>query len=198
MLEPILDFIQANVHIAPYFICALLLLAGLNLPVSEDLMLFVSGVLASQYPSYTIPLFLGVFIGSYASDLICYAVFGRFLGQKIFETKFFSKDRRLKRLKKIEEFYNRYGNLTLFFGRFIPFGVRNALFISAGLSKMSAWKFATIDFFSCIISSTSYFLLYKNFGPSIFPYVKQGKIMAISLLFILIILGLIFWKRKKA
>ena len=195
-MDFLLDFIQSNVHLAPYLIFSLLLLAGLNLPVSEDIMLFITGVLASQNPSHTVPLFLGVFLGAYISDCICYAFLGRFLGQKIFNTKFFSKERRLKKLQKIEHFYEKYGIYTLFFGRFIPFGVRNALFISAGLSKMNAWKFAFADFCSCFISSITYFWIYKNYGSSVIPYIKRINVIAISILIFLALTAFFFFRRK--
>ncbi len=166
------------------------------MPISEDLMLFIAGILAAQHPSYTLPLFLSVFIGAYISDLICYTLFGRFLGQKIFETKFFSKQRRLKKLKTIEHFYTRYGMSTLFFGRFIPFGVRNALFISAGLSKMNAWRFALTDFFSCAISSISYFWLYKTYGNSVIPYIKRMNMIVLIFFILFAIAAFLFFRSK--
>ena len=38
-------------------------------------------------------------------------------------------------------FYKKYGALTLVIGRFIPFGVRNAIFLTSGISKMPFAKF---------------------------------------------------------
>ena len=195
LLEQLLEFIQSNVYLAPFVVFALLLLAGLNLPVSEDVMLFVSGVLAAEYPDQTLHLFLGVFLGAYASDLICYALFGRYLGSKIFGMKFFSKKGVLKKMRTIESFYDKYGVLTLFFGRFIPFGVRNLLFITAGLGKMNTWKFALSDLCSCLISCSGYFWLYKTYGSSVFPYLKQGNVVIVSLLILLI--PIVFAARKK-
>ena len=42
---------------------------------------------------------------------------------------------------QIENYYTKYGVVTLLIGRFIPFGVRNCLFVTAGIGKMRFWKF---------------------------------------------------------
>ena len=196
VVEQILDFIQSNVHMAPYAICFLLLLAGFNLPISEDLMLFISGILAAQNPDKITSLFLGVFLGSYVGDVLCFQFYGRYLGDMIFETKFFSKPSRVKKMKRIEHFYQKYGIITLFIGRFIPFGVRNALFISAGLAKMNPWKFAISDFLSCLISTTTYFWLYKTYGTSVLPYIKRGNVVFICIVIFALIAFVVAKKRK--
>ena len=43
------QFAQTHIHLAPFAIFGLLLLAGLNIPVSEDAMLFLSAILATQH-----------------------------------------------------------------------------------------------------------------------------------------------------
>ena len=48
MLDIVLQYVQANVEWAPFIIFGLLVLAGFNIPVSEDMMLFISGVLAAK------------------------------------------------------------------------------------------------------------------------------------------------------
>ena len=49
-MEDLILYAQQNADIAPWLIFGLLLLAGLNIPVSEDGMLFVSALLATQRP----------------------------------------------------------------------------------------------------------------------------------------------------
>ena len=61
-MSDLLVFLQGHIHIAPYVILGLLLLAGLNIPVSEDMMLFISGFLASQYPDQAVAFFVCVFM----------------------------------------------------------------------------------------------------------------------------------------
>lgn len=192
----ILEYIQANVAIAPYLIFGLLFLAGFNIPVSEDAMLFISALIAVKNPEYTYQLFIAVFLGAYISDVICYAFMGRYLGSKIFKLKFFASVASPERIEKVNNFYNKYGILTLMLGRFIPFGVRNALFLTAGLGKMNAWKFAISDLIACSISCVAFFSLYYNFGETVIEYVKKGNVIIFS---VAVIAGLvIFLKKKKA
>lgn len=195
-MEMILEYIQANVAIAPYLIFGLLFLAGFNIPVSEDAMLFISALIAVKNPEYTYQLFIAVFLGAYISDVICYAFMGRYLGSKIFKLKFFASVASPERIEKVNNFYNKYGILTLMLGRFIPFGVRNALFLTAGLGKMNAWKFAISDLIACSISCVAFFSLYYNFGETVIEYVKKGNVIIFS---VAVIAGLvIFLKKKKA
>lgn len=165
-MEAVLDYVQQHVQYAPYIIFGLLLLAGFNLPVSEDIMLFTSAILAAKNPEYAGMLFTGVFLGAYFSDLICYAFMGRYLGPKIFQIKMFSSMVSQEKIDKVNSFYSKYGVVTLILGRFIPFGVRNALFFTAGLGKMNAVKFALSDLLACTISCVTFFYLYYTFGES--------------------------------
>lgn len=176
-----LDFVQGNVQYAPYAFFILLLLAGFNLPISEDLMLLSSALIAIKNPHLKVELFMGVFLGAYLSDLICYAFVGRFLGEKMFKIKFFANMVSEDRLKKISSFYSRYGVFTLIIGRFIPFGVRNALFITAGLGKMNALRFALSDLLACTISCSFFFWLYFTYGESVIDIVKKGNLILFTL-----------------
>ena len=178
---------------APYIIFGALLLAGLNIPVSEDGMLFISALLAVSNPDRLYALFIAVFAGAYLSDLICYSL-GRFVGPRIWRIKFFSSIASPAKIDKLNEYYHKYGAATLFCGRFIPFGVRNALFLSAGLGKMDFKKFAFLDFSACLLSCSVYFTLYYNYGSAVIEYVKQSNIVIFS---VAILVVLIILYRKK-
>ena len=98
-------------------------------------------------------------------------------------------------------YYGQYGSLTLFFGRFIPFGVRNAIFISAGMGNMRPRHFLLADFFAAIISITIYFTLSFKIGESfkmIFPKIKIIVLIAfIALTIIILIVFFIKIKTQK-
>jgi len=193
-MESLIEYIQANVVMAPYLIFGLLFLAGFNIPVSEDVMIFISAILAAKNPEYMPHLFIGVFLGAYISDLICYSVMGRVLGNKIFKMKLFASMASPEKIDKVHSFYEKYGIITLVLGRFIPFGVRNALFLTAGLGKMNAWKFALSDLFACTLSTVSFFWLYYTYGNTVIEYVKKGNIIIFSIAAILAI-GIIIKKK---
>jgi membrane protein DedA with SNARE-associated domain len=194
-MEDLILYIQANIQYAHYIIFGALLLAGFNIPVSEDAMLFISGVLASQNPDYLVHLFVAVYLGAYFSDLICYGL-GRVIGPKLFEIRFFANMVSQERIDKISTYYRKYGVVTLILGRFIPFGVRNALFLTAGLGKMQFIKFALSDWLACTISTVCFFALYYNFGEDVIDTIKQGNMVFFSIA--LVLLGVLWYRKKQA
>lgn len=195
-MEQLIEIINANMLYAPYIIFGALILAGFNIPVSEDAMLFVSAILAKSNPDKMYLFFVCVFSGAYLSDLICYGL-GRSLGPKLFKIKMFSNMVSPALLDKISNYYKERGMLTLLIGRFIPFGVRNALFLSAGLSKMNFWKFSISDFIACIISNVFFFSIYYTYGHSVIEYVKKGNMILFGVVAVVIAVYFLFVKKKK-
>lgn len=193
-MNQLIEQIQQNVEFAPWIIFFALLFAGLNLPVSEDVMLFISALLAARNPEYATSLFIGVYAGAYFSDLISYTL-GRFLGPKLWNIKFFAKMVSQEQVSKIHSFYDKYGVLTLILGRFIPFGVRNGLFLTAGLGRMNFIRFALSDLLACSISCSAFFALYYFMGETVIEYVKKGNIILFSIA--IIAASFFFFKRKK-
>ncbi len=194
-MEELIQIIQANIQYAPLIIFGSLLLAGLNIPVSEDAMLFISAMLASSNSAYLPQLFIGVYMGAYLSDLICYSL-GRILGPKLFELRFFANMVPPERIDKIHRYYEQYGIITLIIGRFIPFGVRNGLFLTAGLGQMDFVKFALADLLACTISTITFFTLYYNYGENVIDYVKEGNLILFSA--VAIAIGVYFYRKKQA
>jgi len=194
-INEILHGISQNVELAPFFMCGLLLLAGFNLPISEDLMIFSAALLAINNPDHVYQLYAGVFLGAYLSDLICYGL-GRHFGPKLWNVKLFSSMVSKKRVDQLANFYGKYGIITLIIGRFIPFGVRNGLFLTAGLTKMNFAVFALSDLLACIISSVTLFSFTYHFGDIALKYIKEGN-KIIFTFFALGILAFYLRSRKK-
>ena len=194
MLDQILEFIQTNLAYAPYLTFGLLLLAGFNLPVSEDLLLFTCAIMAIKNPNFVWPLFFGVLAGAYVSDLISYCL-GRFLGPKLLNIKFFAKALNEDRRNRMSKFFENYGILTLIIGRFIPFGVRNPMFLTAGLTKMNAFKFAIGDLVASILTCSTYFYLYFSFGEAIVDTIKKFNIIIFCCFLVGVIIFL--WRNQK-
>ena len=63
-----------------------------------------------------------------------------FLDQRSFKIAIFQKLLPQHKIKKIEDYFDKYHAKTLFLGRFIPFGVRNVLFFTTGLSPDQIYK----------------------------------------------------------
>jgi membrane-associated protein len=195
-METLTLLIESNIQHAHLIIFGALLLAGLNIPVSEDALILIAAVLANTYEEYLPRLFIGVYMGAYLSDLICYSL-GRFLGPKLFEVRFFAKMATPERIDKIHAFYEKYGVITLLLGRFIPFGVRNGLFLTAGLGQMKFVKFALTDFTACTISTVTFFSLYYHYGGTVIDYLKESNLIIISVA-ALALIGHQISKRRQA
>lgn len=177
----IIAFIHANVAMAPFVVFGLLMLAGLNVPISEDAMIFLCAVLAKEHPDHLIRLFLGVYVGAYLSGLLCYSL-GRILGPRIWKIRFFKNMITVEKMAKIHNFFEHYGLITFIIGRFIPFGVRNAMFLSAGFSKMRILRFMLSDLLACTIACSVYFYLYYTYGEAVIEEAKKFHALILILL----------------
>ncbi|AHH13748.1 DedA family protein [Borrelia hermsii] len=190
----ILEFIDLNINYSPIVFFGLLILAGFNVPISEDAIVIMGGILSSRKNEYTILIFLGIFWGAYIGDIISFYI-GRFLANKLLK----QKTQTNKLIEKMNYYYKRYGSLTLLFGRFIPFGVRNAIFISAGMGNMHISNFLITDFFAAMISITTYFTLSFKIGESfkiIFPKIRLILLITLIIVIILILISYIIRKKK--
>ncbi len=198
-METLLEWIQSNAHNAHWLFFGALMLAGLNFPISEDLMI-ISGALlsATVIPENTYLIFLFLFLGCYLSDWVSYWI-GRTLGRKLWNIRWFAKTIKIKRLEQTQKFYEKYGFWTLLGGRFIPFGVRNCLFLTAGMGKMPFSRFLISDGIACILSNSVLFsiayTLGKNYSSLLF-WLKRVNIF-LFLSFVVTIIGIIWYKRRK-
>lgn len=165
-MESIIVFITENVHLAHYFIFFLLLLAGLNIPLSEDLLVLAGGYLAGRHaPEAVVVWYAFVFTGCWMSAWECYWL-GRLLGPKLYQIRWFKRWLTPQLIERIHRTYEKYGIFTFVVGRFIPGGVRNALFLSSGLGKMPFGTFLIRDGVGCLISSLTLFLLGYSFAEN--------------------------------
>ena len=107
-----------------------------------DSLLFTAGFLASQGFLNIYWLSLLCFLAAILGDNFGYW-FGRKIGPKIFikeDSLFFHK----KHVLRAQEFYEKYGNKTIFFARFIPI-VRTFAPIVAGVGSMKYRNFLTYN-----------------------------------------------------
>ena len=194
------DLITQHAQYAHYIIFCALILAGFNVPISEDLMLIISGVLASTVvPENTVQLFLGVFLGAYLSDWIAYWI-GRKLGPKLWDIRWFASFVKKERLEQVGKYYEKHGIWTLIIGRFIPFGVRNCLFVTAGMGKMPFVKFIICDGIACLISNTTLFSLAYVLGKHyeiLFEYLKVFNIIVFSAFAVAVLTAIWYYGFKK-
>ncbi len=198
-MEPFLTLMAAHADWAHWLFFFILLMAGFSFPISEDLIVLASAVVAATViPTSVYKLFIFVFLGCYLSDWIAYWM-GRSLTPWLLTRKWLKFLVNNKRMAKVNQFYDKYGMSTLFFGRFIPFGIRNVLFMSAGMVKMNFFKFAVVDGLSCLISNTICFTLTYSLAENysiVLKYIGKAHILIFSA-FIMFTIGLICYKYYK-
>lgn len=197
-MENILSFISNNAHSAHWVIFLLIMLAGLNVPISEDILVLAAGAIASTYiPENMTQIFLWTFLAAWMSAWEAYWI-GRLLGPKLYEIKWFSHILTFKRIERLHHFYEKYGILTFLVGRFIPGGVRNALFMTSGLGKMPFYKFILRDLPCCLLQVAVLFYIGHLLGENYKSVITTIK--AYNLVFLVIFAGLlafmVYWSRK--
>ncbi|OGN52453.1 MAG: hypothetical protein A2Y28_03305 [Chlamydiae bacterium GWC2_50_10] len=191
----------AHADFAPWYLFGAILLAGFNLPVSIDILLVAAALLAATaLPEKMWHLFAAVSIGCYLSAWISYWVGRLLVGRGLLRLKFFSKLLSQERIERVKTFYDKYGLLTLVIGRFIPFGMRNCIFMTTGISRFSFVKFILRDALACLIwSTTAFFLFYfagQNF-ETLYPYLKLFNLIIFSL-FAIAVIGFVWYKMRKS
>lgn len=163
-MESFLSFICAHADQAHYIFFGLFLLAGINLPISEDLLLLTGGAIVSRcIPDQYVHLYLWMFFGCWISGWEAYWL-GRWLGPKLYQIRWFKHVVTKKRIEKLHTYYEKFGIWTFIVGRFIPGGVRNALFITSGMGKMPFILFTLRDLVAAFISTNVVFYIGYAFG----------------------------------
>ncbi len=199
-MDFITEILLSSVSYVHFISFGLLILAAFNIPISEDVVIIVSAsIAASRIPENMYLIFMGCYLGAYISDIIAYSI-GRYAGPRLLQIKSIKKLLSDSKISKMEAYFDKYGGKTLFFGRFIPFGFRNVMFLSAGLTKMHFPKFLIIDLCTVTITSLILFSLGYSFGKNyevILQYVNQYKIVIFVLFLSAIVIILLRKKVKK-
>jgi membrane-associated protein len=157
-----------------------------------DSLFFAAGLFAHGGFLPIFPLFVGSMIAAILGGFVGYFT-GQKLGPKVFTKEssvFFSK----RYLVKSEEYYDKYGKMTVIIARFIPI-IRTFAPILAGVGKMNLKTFAVLNIISgiiwpAVIISVGYFI-----GSKI-PNVEKYFLPISILIIILSILPLI-WRVLK-
>ncbi len=198
-MESIVHFLKEHAAHSHWFILLGLLLAGCNVPISIDVLVIIAAILSSQFvPENTYLLYFIVLGGCYLSGWIAYFL-GRTLGPKLQKLPLFKHILSEKKIASMQKFYQKRGVWAFIIGRFIPFGIRNCLFMTSGLSKMPFLRFILLDAIACFLWVTTFFTLVFHVGhnfETIWTYVKTGNIF-IFVIFSIAVIGGFWYKRVK-
>lgn len=183
-----------------YFVLFVGLLAeSLALPFPGELAMAISGHLSTD-GSFTLPLIIAVsYTGAILGTVLTY-----FLGYKL-GTPFFEKYGKYfflnhKRMAKLAEWFDKYGNRLIFISYFVP-GLRHFTGYFSGILKV---RLSTFLFYNCtggLLWVLAYVMIGKVFGPSIeqvLHLASRYSVIAITIAGVGVILFLLVKRNKKA
>ncbi len=161
-----------------------------------DSLLITAGILSSQGVVNVWLLALGSFIFAVYGDSFGYW-FGKKIGKRIF-TKEDSFLFRKSHVRRAQDFYEKYGNKTIFFARFLPI-VRTFAPIVAGVADMKYKNFINYNIaggfvWSFLMVFIGYFL--GNSIPNIDRYIWLVILIIVAISFIPVAIELIIRKKS--
>ncbi len=185
-MDSIINFISQYVSYWPLVAFGGLLLSGLNLPVSEDAIIILSATFAQSDSSILIPNYIAIYLGILLADIIVYWT-GRLLGMGVLKLKFLQKRLTPERIDWVSNHLEKHGLKTYILCRFVPFGVRNMLFMGSGFVALPFKKFMLYNSIAALISSSTLYWLVYFLGE-----IASAKLKIIGIvLFVVIIIALI-------
>jgi len=149
MLESLLSVLQDS-SLSLWGPFLLLLVCGIGLPLPEDLVLIVAGMLAQDdgrsWISTACLMYLGVMMG----DSIIFML-GRHFGQRLLAWEVTHHLFPPRKQAKVSHLFQRFGSIVLLIARFLP-GLRAPIFSSAGAMRMGFLKFLLADGAAALLS----------------------------------------------
>jgi len=140
------DLIERFTYLGIFLV---LFVAGLGVPIPEEVPILAAGVLASQD---VIKWWLGLavcLVGVLAGDTALYWV-GHHWGEHIMDWRLTRLVLTLERERMLTEAFHRHGVKIVFTARFVA-GFRPAVFLTAGIVEIPFWKFLLVDGFAAIV-----------------------------------------------
>lgn len=175
-----------------------LMLAGLGLPLPEDIPLIFGGVLAGAGKINVVVHFFLSMTFILVGDSCLYFI-GRRIGTSAEVSPRWSRLITPARRTKVQGFFLKYGIWTVFFGRFVA-GVRGAVFLSAGIARFSFPRFLLMDFLAALVSVPVWIYMGWLFGENwhtILDTAKTYQSWVVGSLALLVTVGLIGWNLYK-
>lgn len=135
MMETVWPVLQSLQGFPAYaLLLALLFGCGIGLPMNEDIVLLAAAALTLQGIMEPMTLIAVAWVGLIAGDALIFH-WGYRYGAQLLRRPFFARMLPPARLESMQTTMTRYGPAYIFVVRFLP-GVRTALFLVAGMSRM--------------------------------------------------------------
>jgi len=193
MFHTLAGWIGNYISYFPLVIFISLLLGGLNLPISEDIIVITAALLCKQERA-SIPVFYAaLYFGAVLSDYLVYC-WGVLLRRGRISGRFFTKIINEHNIRRISAALERHGFLTFLFGRFIPFGVRNIIAMTSGFVAFPFYKFAAFDAIAALCNISALFWLVYFLGQRGGHFMK---IIGIILLLVFVCFSIYIMRSEK-
>jgi membrane protein DedA with SNARE-associated domain len=148
-----------------------LFVAGLGVPIPEEVPIFAAGVLASQEIIRWWIALLVCFAGVMLGDCTLYWI-GHHWGEHILEWRITRFVLTTEREKYVIGMFHRHGVKILFSARFVA-GFRGAAFLTAGIVRIPFWKFVLADGIAALVGVPLGFGVAYLFTDQL-PAIMQG------------------------
>jgi membrane protein DedA with SNARE-associated domain len=177
----------------------LLFSCGLGLPMPEDVPLLATGILVYHGEMniwLAAPL---AWLGILGGDCVLYTI-GYFAGEKITKIPFIGSHVTRTRLERAEILFRKYGVWMVALGRLFM-GIRGAMIVAAGTSRLKFHKFIIADGLAAIVSGGLFVYLGYwggEYGPGMAEKVthfKYGLWIAAGVLAVILIF-IFFWRGR--
>lgn len=181
----------------------LFMLGIFGVPVPEESILGLAGVLAGRGQLRLVPAIIVIYLGSLTGMGVNYTL-GRTVG-----TRFVRRYGRVLRvseatLDRVELWFERSGRWAIFFGYFVP-GVRHLTAVLAGSSRVKLPIFATFAAAGGLVWSTTFVLLGYTLGGNweavvepIQEHLLAGGLVILGLVSLLLLRRWWIWRRAVA
>ncbi len=185
-------------NFGPFALFALLAVGIIALPVPEESLMLLSGILIDKgvlHPVYTV---LAAYAGCLTGITVSYLL-GRSSENYLVKKwgKIFGLTQ--ERMAKFHSWFAKYGKWALFFGYFVP-GVRHFTGFSAGLSRLEYKHFALFAYTGAIVWASTFLALgyyFGEYGTYLLEIFEEHIDTAASLLIIALVILLILKLRWK-
>lgn len=139
--------------------------AGMGLPISQDLVLLLGGLLASRGVTSLVATMAAGYFGAILGDALMHR-WGMRLGPKAYEQPWVRKVLSPARQQRLRDHFARHGALTIIVGRHTPL-LRAVIFFLSGASGVPRWKMVAADAFSAILTVPLWVWLGYRFGEQL-------------------------------
>ncbi|HET6205136.1 MAG TPA: DedA family protein [Planctomycetota bacterium] len=180
-------------------IFAYLFACGVGFPGAEEIALLAGGLIVhSQIWSEGAEAGLAwgttvlvCLTGILAGDVTLFWL-GRRYGRRIRLLRPFRRALRPRRMRRVREFFHRYGSKAVFIARFLP-GIRAATFFTAGWTGMRAWQFFLWNGLAAILSVPLGVWIGYFFGENAESLLRRVDV-TIGAFLLLAFVALLLWK----